>query len=179
MVSIWSTGLSGLLPLGTPAHPQCRIRLTVVLCAAWTHCWFQSCINQTILQSNVRKLWLQMGHPIAAATRHEYVIHCSFSGPWSCRMLVIFGPSIVQCDGTVWVFFEWKGNADTLQSPRYCGWSFESTLLMVILLAIVSIEITSWMLSGASWTFLCLKSRQSVLIIPWFFSNKYMLLFNV
>lgn len=50
---------------------------------------------------------------------------------------------------------------------------------MVIVLAIVSIEITSWMLSGASWTFLHFKSRQSVLIIAWLFSSKFRFFFYV
>lgn len=61
----------------------------------------------------------------------------------------------------------------------YWGWSFASTLLAVIVLAIVSIWITSWMLSGASCAFWCFKSSQSVLIIRWSLSSNCMFLFIV
>lgn len=139
-----------------------------------TDCWFQSCINQTTLQSNTRKLWLQMGHPIAATTRHEYVIRCSFIGPWSYKVLVIFETF----NSTMWVqhqkdqygFSENGGVMQILCNHLcYCGWSFASTLLVVILLAIASIEITSWMLSGASWTF-CAWSLAKV---SWSFPDSF------
>lgn len=123
MVSIWSTSLSGLLLLGTPAHPQRRIRFTVVVCKPWTQ---TSGSSLAPIRPSCKVTWGSCGCKWGIQLHRQPGTSTSFIvglvGLDHAIMFVIFG-NIQQYNvtaasrGSVRVFSEWRGNADTLQSP--------------------------------------------------------------